>query len=180
MKRGFFKARNQPGGINLGLNNGQLWWQGYGGLGLTRLRDKLVTLVKVGDSPNLILLHCAGNDIGKLPCKKLRVYIRDVFVLIQQLLPEARILWSEVLPRTVWRYSTDNCAMERARKRLNSFAGKLAIGMGGGYIRHPRLCREWLNLSEDGVHPSDVGNSIYLQQLRKGIVEFNEGNSYIE
>lgn len=180
IKRAFVASRSLPGGPNLDLRGADVWWQGYGGLGLAELLKKINILVKVGDTPSFIILHCGGNDIGKIPCKQIRKLLQDVFQLCAKVLPNTKILWSEVLPRSNWRYSTDGKAMERARKRLNSYAGKLAIDMGGGYLRHPILCSDWGRFEcPDGVHLSDEGNVVFLKQIRNGINQFRAGNSYI-
>lgn len=173
-------ARSLPGGPNLGLTKVEVWWQGYGGLGLVQLRGKLKTLLKVADKPEFAIVHCGGNDIGKVPCKMLRKHVQVVFDLFCELMPETKVIWSEVLPRSSWRYSSDNEAMERARKRLNSFAGKLAITRGGAYLRHTQLCRDWHTFEcSDGVHLSNEGNVVFLNQIKKGIVQFKLGKQYI-
>ena len=46
--------------------------------------------------------------------------------------------WSQVLPRTVWRFSTDNNALERTR-RLTSSMGSYMCKNGGGYKRYPDI-----------------------------------------
>jgi hypothetical protein len=37
------------------------------------------------------------------------------------------------------RHSKNNEAMEKARKRLNSYAATRTIGMGGAYIKYPNI-----------------------------------------
>ena len=63
----------------------------------------------------------------------------------------------------------------RSRKRINSFAGKMAINAGGCYILHPGLIPvNKVNYMEDGVHLTERGNAIFLKQLAKGINNFIE------
>ena len=69
--------------------------------------------------------------------KDLRKLILKIFQFITNIIPNVLIIWSEVLTRYNWRTSHDNVAMERRSKRVNSFAGKLAIKAGGSYIMHP-------------------------------------------
>jgi hypothetical protein len=52
---------------------------------------------------------------------------------------------TQILPRTNWRHSKNNEAMEKARKRLNSYAATRTIGMGGAYIKYPNIYRDHIN-----------------------------------
>ena len=165
-------------GTNIGLTDIQLWWQGYGGLTLFNAVYKLRTLDKVGDNPFAILLHCGGNDLGKVSLKRLRKVVVKTFNFVNEQLPGCYIIWSEVLPRASWRYSISCVAMERCRQRLNSFAGTLAIRNGGCFIKYPMLSAvsEKLYL-DDGVHLSKHGNILFLNQIAKGITAFVKENN---
>lgn len=169
-------------GINLGFENAMLWWQGYSGLSFRQAKYKIKLLADVGDHPSIILLHCGGNDLGYTPLKKLRQYISESFNLLSELFPGVKIIWSEILPRNVWRYSSNNIAMENSRKRINGYAGGLAMKAGGAYLRHPKLCDCRLKfnyLKNDGVHLNLTGNECFLNQLRNGIMCFLNGQQYI-
>ncbi|KAH3714631.1 hypothetical protein DPMN_057316 [Dreissena polymorpha] len=54
--------RQRPEGVNLGLKDAVIMWQGYGGLSLLDVVGILKTLKKVAEIPDLIKLHCGGND----------------------------------------------------------------------------------------------------------------------
>ena len=161
IKRGSRFARSQDTGSNIGLHSITLWWQGYGGLSLFSIREKFRTLFLVGDTPTAILIHCGGNDLGLTPLKSLRNLVKLIFVLLKEQYSSANVIWSEILPRSVWRYSDNLQAMERCRKRLNGFAGKLAIEKGGAYISHPLLRKgDSKYFLHHGVHLSEAGNYI--------------------
>ncbi|KAL4239302.1 hypothetical protein ACF0H5_000119 [Mactra antiquata] len=172
VKQAFIFARNNEIGIDLGLKDRTVWWQGYSGLSLLSLQNKIQTLFKVGETPSCIILHCGGNDIGKTSLYRIRTLISLIFEKIINLLPNVTIIWSEILPRQNWRYSNNNKSMERCRKRINSYAGKLAITKNGRYLRHSFMC---INISKflktDGVHLNDNGNKLLLQQFKKAVVE---------
>ena len=60
---------------------------------------------KFEDTPQFIILHVAGNDLG---CKKvvfLRNEIKNIIRWILIELPNTTIIWSQILPRLKWRYS---------------------------------------------------------------------------
>lgn len=126
MKRAFLAAR-QSEGLNLGLQNTAVWWQGYSGLSLLSVESKLETLIKVSDNPNFLILHCGGNDLGKVELKRFRLLIKHLFEFVQRQFPGVSIIWSEILPRHVWHFSENLQAMELSRRRINSFAGNLAV-----------------------------------------------------
>ena len=107
VKRAFLHSRSRPGGMNLGLErlHISIWWQGYGGLGLTTLLSKLKTLQKVGDQPDFVVLHCGANDIGSIDRFKWRNLFVQIFMYIKHCFPAAQVVWSQMLPRLSWRYS---------------------------------------------------------------------------
>lgn len=59
LKHAQLEAFLRPGGLHLNLKrlNISLWWQGYSGLKLSQVEQKLKTLAKVGPAPNVILIH---------------------------------------------------------------------------------------------------------------------------
>lgn len=174
-------ARQRPGGINLGLPNVDILWQGYSGLNLLDVISKLRYLKRVGEKPNVILLHCGGNSIGLTPCKHLRWLLKQIVKFIIENF-EARIIWSEILPRNSWRYSHNVEKMNRTVRRLNSFAGKHIIENNGFYIRHPDLQQVTSSLyKDDGVHLKFLGNCIFLCQISSALEKFIIGGcAYFE
>ena len=72
----------------------------------------------------------------------------------------------KLLPRSAWRYSTNNKAMHLIRLRINNFAAHQAQLSGGDYIKHIDLKRvdDTLFLN-DGVHLSHSGNEIFLNKI---------------
>ena len=170
-------ARRRPGGVNLGLDEAELWWQGYSGMSLLEVTKKLDTLRRIGEEPDAILIHCGGNDIGRVPIKRLRSYI-DILVKHLRDNFRARIIWSEILPRNVWRYSDNRRAMESARLRLNNYAANRFIANEGFYVKHPDL-QEVAGgcYVEDGVHLTLLGNCILLNQWASAVDEFRAKGS---
>lgn len=157
----------------MGLQNADCWWQGYGGLGLKSLKYKLGTFNKIWDGPcpDYILIHCGLNDLGKYTVFQCLRELDALMVDLKLYYPKARIVWSQLLPRKHWRFSDNIAAMEKARKRLNRYGAMAAIKSGGFYILHPELCAHPMNdemYGVDGVHLSDLGNDIFLNQLRAG------------
>lgn len=175
VKRAFLHSRTRPGGVTLGLDKVNFWWQGYSGLGLKSLKHKLGTLQKVwdGPKPDFILVHCGANDLGKLKVYSILRVIDDVMKFFKEHFPQSRIIWSQLLPRKNWRYSKHVIAMENARKRINRYGATKVLESNGCYLLHPDLAifNETL-FDNDGVHLSTLGNDLFLNQLRAGIDTF--------
>lgn len=165
------EALLRPGGcgLNLGRVNISLWWQGYSGLALMQVVNKLKYLSRFGPQPSAILLHCGGNDLGHTSIRKLRLQTKKVTKFIKTNFPNARIIWSCVLPRIEWKYSHNRAKMEEARRRLNSFASALIKSEGWAVISYPYIKPQPTFLHSDGVHLSKLGNSILLNTLQGGL-----------
>ncbi|XP_061166862.1 uncharacterized protein LOC133175766 [Saccostrea echinata] len=171
IKHAFLEAVLRPGGTNLTLERKHisLWWQGYSGLQLSKTRQKIRTIEKVGPVPNFILIHCGGNDYGKLSIRKIRVVAKQLVLFIRNRFQNIRIIWSFILPRLQWRYSANLKAMENARKRLNSCIASIVLQSGGAIIRHTDIKPVPALFLQDGVHMSSLGNNIFLNSLQGGL-----------
>ncbi|XP_048735776.2 uncharacterized protein LOC125651238 [Ostrea edulis] len=170
LKRTQTEALLRPGGcgLNLGRVNISLWWQGYSGLALMQVVNKLKYLSRFGPQPSAILLHCGGSDLGHTSIRKLRLQTKKVTKFIKTNFPNARIIWSCVLPRIAWKYSHNRPKMEEARRCLNPFASALNKSEGG-VISYPDIKPQPTFLHSDGVHLSKLGNSILLNTLQGGL-----------
>lgn len=170
MQRAWIKARSRPGGKNLNLNRFgiDIWWQGYSGMRLGQMRKKIRHLLTLEDEPDYLVIHCGGNDLGgKRPILDLRFFVSALMRFIYSVLPNTKIVWSQILPRRKWRYIDNMAIMEKSRKRLNQHAATLATGLGGAYIKYPDIKLAdpsfWL---DDGVHLSNTGNEIMINTIQ--------------
>ena len=175
----FIAAKSSPEGSSLGLDKAgiNLWWQGYSGLNLVQTRSKIQSLSYIEQPPDYLVLHCGGNDIGKTPVSQIRILISQTFTFIMTLFPNTKILWSQILPRLTWRYSSNNQAMERSRVRLNSYAGKQTLSLGGAYIKHANISTANPSLFySDGVHLSAAGNELFLTNIKESLSKIIQEN----
>ena len=175
LKHAFTVASTRPGSVTLGLDWAELWWQGYSGMALLDIIPKLKALKQVGDEPAVILLHCGGNDFGRIPVGRMRMLLDSILVYIKEQF-HATIVWSEVLPRSCWRHSDDNNAMELVRRRFNNYAAHKIVQGGGFFVKHADLqeCTPAL-YKKDGVHLNFLGNCIFLNQLASALDAFHQG-----
>lgn len=132
VKRASIASRERKRGLNLGIVNTEIWWQGYGGMVLSQLLPKLRVLRRIENDPDVLIIHCGANSLGLIELKSLLEKLQDTLEQIAKLFPRSKLVWSNLLPRFNWRYSEDIRAMEDSRKRVNREAILLVTSMGGG------------------------------------------------
>lgn len=164
----------RPDGLNLGLKQFgiHLYWEYQSGMRLHNILDSVTYMLKFYPEPDLLILHCGGNDIGIRPMVQLTWDAKNILQQLVDLLPKTKFIWSQILPRKVWRYIEDNSAAERTRKRINSCLSTYFIKNGGGYLRYPELNSENIFFQADGVHLSVLGLDILLNTISGAVYVF--------
>ncbi|XP_071133054.1 uncharacterized protein [Mytilus edulis] len=180
IRNAFVHARSRTGGVNLGLHRigVKIWWQGYGGMGIKDLESTIKRLMKYEKVPKYLVLHIAGNDLGKTKLGFLRNEIKTTLEKVQSYLPNSSIVWSQILPRTNWRHSISQDSMMACRIRINSAIASFVLKNGGHYIKYPDILPNSTFLKEDGVHLTDLGNDIFLNNLQGALEMFICSGSY--
>lgn len=163
--------------LDLKRHNASLFWQGRGGMRWGQIYNCIKHLLKFEHKPDILVLHCSGNDIGQISTLVLRHQIIRTLKRLKQEMPETFIVWSQVLPRLSWRNENNHNALESARKRLNSYVAKHVIDLGGGYIHYPEISQSSPGLfKEDGVHLTFLGNDLFLYRLQQALQLFISKN----
>ena len=141
VKKAFIYSRSPYDGTQLGLNRHgyRVWGQRLGGMAWDELVPRIKYLLNFEDSPSILAMHCGGNSIGQVPLLDLRNQIGSSLWEIQSLLPSTRLVWSQILPWSSWRYSSNNMALNFSARRLNNFAAWLCIQLGGAYVKYPEI-----------------------------------------
>ena len=123
--------------------------------------------------PAMIIIQLGSNDLVKVKTLELIQNIERDILRLHLLLPNTRIVWSEMLIRRYWHGATDGKAIERSRKRVNSAINNYALNDGHCVIQHPNIRAREMNLYRyDGTHLSDIGYDIYLNNIQGGIETF--------
>ena len=180
VKHAFVHARNSYDGVHLGMQwrNANIWWQGRGGLRWSQVMSFLSLLLTLEAPPDILVIHCGGNDIGHVSTSYLRKNIVATIKRIIRMLPNTRVVWSQILPRLRWRNEQDHCALEKARLRVNSFVAKEVISLGGGYIRYPEISEANTGFFlPDQVHLSAPGNDLFLYRIQQALQSFLSSDS---
>ena len=168
-------AETRPTGSNLGLEtyNCYLRWIGMPGMKWDNLVSLIHGLVNFTGIPRAVLIHCGGNDIGDVPNGALLYHMKFTIAILSRMLPGCSLIWSSILPRSNWRYSDNDHAMETTRKRINRGMRSYILKYGGYVINYPDFNDRHPGLyNQDGVHLSFIGNDIFLNQIQSAFETF--------
>ena len=176
IKRAATCAFTRPGGLNLNLHDTSIWWQGYSGMKLQDLVPKLRSLLRYEDPPTYLIIHCGANNVGQTPIERLVQILINTLLEICALFPASSIVWSSSLPRFSWRFSSNVKAMNQARARMDREAIRFLSVRGGHHIKHTQFNVKPPHLYHgDGVHLSQLGNDLLLNNYQGAIQYFMDG-----
>ncbi|OCT58251.1 hypothetical protein XELAEV_18002189mg [Xenopus laevis] len=98
------RAEARTYGTNLDFKEEQLIIKGMG-LRAAKWSDVLTILYQMSTrwgTPNILVIHLGGNDVGKTKTIDLIRIIRRDLAHIHFLMPDTVVVWSEVIPRLIW------------------------------------------------------------------------------
>ena len=94
--------------------------------------------------------------------------IRD-FEKLMDMFPNTQLIYSDLLARRNWRGLNVEDG-ERRKERVNTLVGHYVRAKGGVVMHHDDIVRQNIHLfRDDGVHLTDIGNDIFIQDLRETI-----------
>ncbi|OCU00927.1 hypothetical protein XELAEV_18006706mg [Xenopus laevis] len=105
-------------------------WFGFQWPGLF---DRLMEKASSEEHPHVLVLHAGGNDMEVMsqmdPVRLMKLDVDKICLLF----PGVMVVWSEMVPRLVWRWAQDHSAMERSRIKLNKLLSAFVrrSGVGG-------------------------------------------------
>lgn len=165
--RGEKQARKTIG-TNLGVP-AHVEWFGRGGMCWGDLVPFFHQCLKGRTPPDVLVIHCGGNDLGKVKSVLLlRAMKGDLHDLHQQF-PHMKILFSSINQRRHWRHAPP-AKIEKARKFVNSVMAAFVLSVNGRIVHHPQIVfvNPALFLTDD-VHLSSLGNTVFLNDLAHDI-----------
>ncbi|CAJ0962147.1 unnamed protein product [Ranitomeya imitator] len=147
-------------------------WRGTRGLTWSQVLPEVVRIARVASSPTVVVIHAGGNDLASFPLAELLTLMRADLDKLPGFFPVMRLVWSELIPRSVWRGAREMSAMERSRRTLNQRISRFIRFKNRVVVRHHRLEGDNSGfLLPDGVHLNDAGLDIFLDGLREGVVQ---------
>ncbi|XP_040209667.1 uncharacterized protein LOC120940724 [Rana temporaria] len=155
-------------GTNLTLSptTVKLYWYGQKGLSWFNLRKILSSLYLRWPVPDIIVLHLAGNDLGRHRTLDIIAHIKGDFLSIHSVLPNCVLVYSEIIPRLLW-FSTQFNKFEKVRKNVNRAVSKFMPSINGLSFRHVDLEGGVQGFYRpDGIHLSDVALDIFNLNLQ--------------
>ena len=136
---------------------------GKSGLTMGRTR-KLLDNSLEPKGKGILILHVGANNIGLVDDLSWLDNLEELVLYIKARFPGYRLVWSDMLKRTNWRY-TDPKDGNKRRKRLQRRARKLFFKEGGSVLRHPILSSSEDHLAQDGVHLNLLGQEMFIQDI---------------
>jgi lysophospholipase L1-like esterase len=136
-------------------------------------------LAKVAYFPDMVIIHCGGNSITKVPKKYLISKIKsDIFTIYEIFGQSTSLVWSNVLPRLHWRSALKFNVIEDIRQNINRTIGREILYLGGHWIKHVEITSDTPGLfRNDGVHLSPIGLDIFNLSLKDAIEAMLSGCS---
>ncbi|XP_073515221.1 uncharacterized protein [Phyllobates terribilis] len=164
------RTKVRPGGRNMGFHNTYFNWRGIRGLRWPQVLMEVIEIGREATGPVILVIHAGGNDLGHYKSAELMAIMKLDTERFRAFFRKLTIVWSEIVPRTVWRGARDITAIERTKRLINIRMAKFVKEIGGVVIRHRELEGDGAGLIRpDGVHLTDSGLDIFLSGLQDGV-----------
>ncbi|OCT77888.1 hypothetical protein XELAEV_18028985mg, partial [Xenopus laevis] len=95
----------------------EVQWHGVIGLSWLQLRVWIEDKFRQEGPPDVLVLHAGGNDVGKIPMRDLIGRMKQDLVRIRARAPRLMVIWSQIVPRLVWRGARKLKEVHRTREK---------------------------------------------------------------
>ncbi|KAE8281761.1 hypothetical protein D5F01_LYC19144 [Larimichthys crocea] len=102
VRRGAQRAAETTG-RNLDLNDVSICWFGWGGLRWRRLIPFFQSCLRGRAAPDVLLIHCGGNDLGETTSVELVTRMKEDLHQLHHWHPHMMIMFSSLCQRCQWR-----------------------------------------------------------------------------
>ena len=143
-----------------------LYWVGMLGMSWINIVPIVFRSIRCFEIPRALLLHVGGNDLGNYTTKELIKHLKFAIYVVNCMLPTTSFIFSTILSRRSWRYSSNCIAMENARKRVNRVIRTFFQCNCAYVVTHPDLEDCHTSLFKDGVHLFFLGNDIFINIIQ--------------
>ncbi|XP_053379265.1 uncharacterized protein LOC123548373 isoform X1 [Mercenaria mercenaria] len=160
---------------DLGLGNFvNVLWESVSGMKICDLYDTVQYLLTFNPPPEVLIIHCGGNDLGSsgMTTLKLTWMVKNMLSEWLGMMPNTKFVWCQILPRRSWRYIPDYVIANKMRARVNSCLGTYFIKHGGAYIKFPEINQDPIYFSSDDCHLSSFGYDIMVNIFSGAVYTF--------
>ena len=158
-------------GNNLGVDAvTYIHWFGWGGLRWRRLIPFLHQALQGRKAPDVLLIHCGGNDLGDITGVKLVAAMKEDLHQLHLRFPKIKILFSALTQRRRWKADAKAGKIDKGRRFVNSVMATYVNSLGGTFVDHPHIRFDTPGLFlYDDVHLTNRGNDMFLNSFAVSI-----------
>ncbi|XP_069071558.1 uncharacterized protein [Pleurodeles waltl] len=152
--------------------NWKVYWMGKSGMRWGELLYFLSKRLAQGICPDLLVIHLGENDLVALSGIGLLKVMKLDLLRIRKKWAGTHIVWTELVPRRVWRGANSIKDIEKQCRKVNREMHSFCHSEGFSVLQHGEIVHGDVALfRQDGVHLSFLGNEHYLLELRMKLSE---------
>ncbi|XP_027862086.1 uncharacterized protein LOC114137589 isoform X1 [Xiphophorus couchianus] len=165
------RAKSPEVGMQLGMdpNKVTIWWKGIQGMTWSQLLPQLHQLKITWPNPDALIVHLGGNDLSTESPTNLLASVKKDMASIRSIFPHCLLVWSDILPRRVWRHSPDSYEVDLVRTTVNRRIHSIVSDLGGISVNHDNIrCGTNTGLYRgNGIHLSPKGIDVFNLNLQE-------------
>ncbi|XP_074648247.1 uncharacterized protein LOC141903815 isoform X1 [Tubulanus polymorphus] len=164
------EAGQRPEGLSLGLKDMELEWLGHPDLRFRDTPSYLESRLKICSPPDVLVIHAGIIDVTESSLGDVVSLLRQGLQAIKDLVPHARIIWSDVIPRHYYFGAESQKGKDMTRKRMNKEARTILRLLCGQVLKHTSFTWDKITFfQDDSKDLSAAGKDVFLNDLRLGI-----------
>uniref|UniRef100_A0A8C6P116 Uncharacterized LOC107376715 n=1 Tax=Nothobranchius furzeri TaxID=105023 RepID=A0A8C6P116_NOTFU len=165
------RAKSPEVGMQLGMDPSKvtIWWKGTQGMTWSQLLPQLHQLKITWPNPEVLIIHLGGNDLSTESPTNLLASVKKDMTSIRSIFPRCVLVWSNILPRRVWRHSSDSHEVDLVRTTVNRRIQNIMSELGGISLSHDNIrCGTNTGLYRgDGIRLSPKGIDVFNLNLQE-------------
>ena len=127
-------------GNNLGVEGASyIHWFGWGGLRWKTLLPFFNQALQGRAVPDVLLIHCGGNDLGDISSVKLVAAMKEDLHQLHLQHPTVKILFSALTQRCRWKAGANPGKIDKGRRFVNSVMATYVHCLSGSFVDHPHI-----------------------------------------
>ena len=134
---------------------------------LEQLKNKLLSMERYAPSPDFIIVHVGGNNLGTTRKRPLLWQMKSVLSWVMARFPNARVMYSGIVQRGVYRgqLAASGAGLEMARRFVNGGIHGWMQDRGLVSFGHENIRFNLPYFLIDQVHLNETGNELFVQNF---------------